>query len=182
VQHPFLDAVRDGTLPATAFAGWLTQDALFVRDLLGFQARLLARAPRGAERVLAGGLVSLVDELDWFDEQARAGGLDLAVAPLPVTTAYADLLGRLDAARYPVAITALWALERVYLLGWQHAAPGAPAFRDCVQHWTDPGFAAYVTALGDLADAAGAPPDAVAEVLALEAAFWGAAVDGGATG
>jgi len=72
----------------------------------------------------------------------------------------------------PVAVTALWVLEQVYLLAWQHAAPSARPYRPFVEHWTEPGFAAYVEALAGLADAAGAPADAVGEVLVLEAAFW----------
>src|SRR3712207_927117 len=52
-RHPFLDAVRDGTIPVAAFDTWLVQDARFVADLLRFQARLLARAPRPAQAVLA---------------------------------------------------------------------------------------------------------------------------------
>ncbi len=71
-RHPFLDAVRDGTIADDAFNRWLAQDALFVADLLTFQARLLARAPRPAQGVLAGGCVALVDELDWFEVQAAA--------------------------------------------------------------------------------------------------------------
>ncbi|MDK3255060.1 hypothetical protein [Blastococcus capsensis] len=50
--HPFLHAVRDGTVPEPAFDTWLVQDARFVADLLRFQARLLARAPRPAQAVL----------------------------------------------------------------------------------------------------------------------------------
>lgn len=175
-EHPFLAAVRDGTLPTAAFETWLAQDALFVAALLAFQARLVARAPRAAQGVLAGGVVALCEELDWFDAQAAERGLDLAVAPLPATVAYTRLLHRLDAAPYPVAVTALEVLERVYLLGWAHAAPAAEPFRACVEHWTAPGFAAYVDALGQLARAAGAPDDAVAEVLAHETAFWQAAL------
>ncbi len=177
VAHPFLDAVRDGTVAGPAFDTWLAQDALFVADLLAFQARLVARAPRPAQGVLAGGVVALSDELDWFAGLAAGRGLDLDVAPLPATRAYAALLRQLDAAAYPVAVTALWALERVYLLAWQHAAPAAERYREYVAHWTAPGFAAYVDALGGCADAAGAVPDAVPEVLAAETAFWDAALD-----
>lgn len=39
------------------------QDYRFVSDLLVFQARLLARAPRSTHTVLAGGAMALVDEL-----------------------------------------------------------------------------------------------------------------------
>jgi len=52
-RHPFLDAVRDGTLYWQAFATWLVQDYLFVRDILSSQARLLTRAPRADQAVLA---------------------------------------------------------------------------------------------------------------------------------
>ncbi len=52
----------------------------------------------------------------------------------------------------------------------------AGTWRLLTQFWTAPGFAGYVDTLGALADAAGAPADAVPEVLALERAFWDAAL------
>ena len=178
-RHPFLDAVRTGTVTAAAFDTWLAQDALFVADLLAFQARLLARAPRSDHRVLVGGLVALVEELEWFGEQASSRGLRLAVLPLPATRAYADLLLRLDRVPYPVAITALWVIERVYLLAWRHASPAAPGYAPYVERWTSPEFASYVEELGRLAVDAGAPDDAVEEVLAVETAFWTEALTSG---
>lgn len=172
-RHPFLTAVRDGTLPDGAFDTWLVQDSLFVADLLTFQARLLARAPRPAQAVLAAGAVSLVAELDWFADQAAARGLDLGTAPLPATSSYAALLRRLDAADVGTALTALWTIERTYLDAWSAARPGAPAYREFVDHWTVPGFAGYVAALRVAADASGPPDGAVfAEVVAAEIAFW----------
>ena len=86
-RHPFLDAVREGTITDSAFDRWLGQDALFVGDLLTFQARLLARAPRPAQAVLAGGCVALVAELDWFEVQAARRGIDLGQPALPATLA-----------------------------------------------------------------------------------------------
>src|SRR3954468_3261610 len=176
-RHRFLDAVRDGTIPVAAFDTWLVQDARFVADLLRFQARLLARAPRPAQAVLAAGLVSLVDELAWFEEQATARGLDLAAPPRPATARYAQLLGRLDDADVPTALLALWTIERTYLDAWSQAAPGAPAYRQFVEHWTAPGFAGYVAGLAAGAAAVGAgdrPGDdgVFAEVVAAETAFW----------
>lgn len=151
-RHEFLDAVRDGTLPTAAFDRWLTQDYRFVALLLRFQARLLARSPRPAQAVLAGGLVALVDELSWFEAKAAERGLELDAPELPATTAYALLLERLDEVDFPVAMTGLWALERVYLDAWSHAAPGAPAYREFVEHWTTPQFAGYVAGLEQAAD------------------------------
>ena len=178
-HHPFLAAVRDGTIPEAAFEAWLVQDYRFVSDLLVFQGRLLARAPRPAQAVLAGGALALVDELAWFEEQAAARHLDLGTPPMLATAAYAVLLGRLDDADVAVALTALWALERVYLDAWSFAAPGAPAYREFVAHWTMPQFAAYVDALERAADDAvgtalrGYDLDAVfAEVVDAESRFW----------
>lgn len=183
-DHPFLTGVRDGTVPPEAFDTWLVQDAHFVADLLWFQARLLARAPGPARAVLAGGAVALVEELAWFDEQAIARGLALGAARAPATEKYAVLLHRLDAADPGVALTALWTIEKVYLDAWSAAAPGAPQYREFVEHWTAPEFGGYVAELARAADAAlrsapaGAAASVVAEVLAAESAFWDMAVQG----
>lgn len=181
VRHPFLTGVRDGTLPVAAFDTWLAQDNRFVEDLLVFQRGLADRAPASARPVLTGGVQALEQELAWFRELAEQRGLDLAADPLPTTLAYAELLQRLGTAPYPVAVTALWALERVYLEAWSWAAPGAPAFGALVEHWTTPGFTAYVGMLADLVVQA-APGDDVDAVLVAvldqERAFWDMAVDG----
>jgi thiaminase len=176
--HAFLAGVRDGSVPVAAFDTWLVQDALFVADLLRFQARLLARAPRPAQAVLATGAGSLVAELDWFEQQAAARGLDLAAAPLPATRAYAALLERLDGAEVGTALMALWTIERTYLDAWSGALPGAPAYRDFVAHWTVPGFAGYVADLEAAADllAGSGADDVFLEVVAAETAFWEMAV------
>ena len=177
-RHPFLDAVREGTITDAAFDRWLVQDALFVGDLLTFQARLLARAPRPAQAVLAGGCVALVSELDWFEDQAAGRGLELNAPALPATLAYRELLQRLDAAPYESAVTALWVIERVYLLAWTSAAADSSPFGEFVDHWTAPAFADYVNALGELAD-----PDThdelVGDVLSHEVAFWDMALSVG---
>jgi thiaminase len=43
-RHPFLDGVREGTLPEGVFERWLVQDYLFVLAGLAFQSRLVPRA------------------------------------------------------------------------------------------------------------------------------------------
>jgi thiaminase len=172
-RHPFLLGVRDGTLPAGAFDTWLVQDHHYVGDLLRFQARLLARAPRAAQFVLAAGSLALVEELAWFEELAASRGLDLGGRRLPATVAYRELLDRLDAAVVPAALTGLWAIERVYLDAWTAAAPGSPEYARYVEHWTAPGFAGYVDGLAAAADALGGRhDDVVLEVLDAEVAFW----------
>ncbi len=181
-QHEFLDAVREGRIPAEAFDTWLVQDAQFVTDLLKFQGRLLARAPRKAQSVLAGGAVAAANELDWFERQASARGLDLAAPPLAATADYAALLQRLDAAPYPVAVAALWVMERVYLKSWTHAASGAGPYQEFVEHWTTPEFVDYVEALEALVEQEPDPTMAAQirtvcdEVLVQERQFWDAAL------
>ena len=181
-RHPFLRQVGQGR--AAFFDVWLAQDALFVADLVVFQSRLVARAPRSAQAVIAGGVVGLVAELDWFDQQADALGVPAEVAaagaaPAVATRSYRAFLRRLDAEPYPRAVVALWVLERVYLEAWRYAGScgSAGPHAAAVAHWTEPAFAAYVTELEDLAAAAadelgGEVRDVVTAVLVHEAAFW----------
>jgi thiaminase/transcriptional activator TenA len=178
-RHPFLTAVGYGTVPEAAFNVWLVQDYRFVTELLRFQARLLGRAPRAAQAVLAGGAVALINELTWFEERAAARHLDLRAEPLPATVAYAELLERLDRADPAVALATLWTVERVYLDAWSYAAPGAPAYQEFVAHWTTAQFTEYVAALAGTADDALVDGGDAAEVdrwfidvVDAESAFW----------
>jgi thiaminase len=183
-RHPFLRAVGEGT--ATTFGVWLAQDALFVADLVAFQARLVARAPRSAQGLLAQGVVGLLAELDWFDVQGVSLGVSLDVSPMGATRDYGALLSRLDGEGYPQAVVALWVLERVYLEAWRYAATcgAAGPYAAAVAHWTDPTFVEYVTGLEKLADAASAQEadeaveDVVRMVLTQEVAFWDMAGQG----
>jgi formylaminopyrimidine deformylase / aminopyrimidine aminohydrolase len=180
-RHPFLDAVRRGALPAGAFEAWLTQDYLFAADLLVFQSRLLARAPRSDQAVLVGGLVAVEAELGWFEGRAGERGLRLEATRHPTTGEYRDFLLELENEPYAAGITALWALERAYLEAWRSAAPGHPDYREFVEHWTTPEFARYVAALEEAAGFALESGDwgeqeraeaAFLEVARLEKDFW----------
>ncbi len=180
-RHPFLEAVGDGTFPVGAFEAWLVQDYLFVSDLLVFQARLLARTPRSAQAVVAGGLVAIEAEICWFEEKAAERGLNLETPRHPTTAAYEDLMKGLDHEPYPVSVTALWAIEQAYLDAWRVAAPGHPDYREFVEHWTTEEFADYVAGLREAAAAALEVADeserkqseaAFLDVARLEKDFW----------
>ena len=180
-RHPFLEAVREGSFPAGAFEAWLARDYMFVRDALVFQALLLARTPRSAQAVLAGGLVGIEAELGWFEEQAERLGLALDTPRHPTTAAYRDFLAGLEREPYPIAITALWTIERAYLEAWRGAAPGHPEYRQFVEHWTTLEFADYVAGLEEAADNAlrnsgeqvrERAEAAFLEVTRLERDFW----------
>jgi thiaminase len=185
-SHPFLDGVRDGSLPPAALNRWLAQDYLFVERLLRMQARLLARAPGADRLVLAQGLVGLAEELRWFEELAIERSLGLAAALLPANAAYCAYLDSLDSLAYTVAITALWAVEQAYLDAWLGARPGAAPYRALVEHWNTPGFVGYVAGLTDAADRALAAErahevaarDAFRAIAEHERAFWGMALAG----
>ena len=170
-HHPFLEGVRDGSLPEAAFRTWLVQDYLFVSDLLRFQSRLLSVAPRAGQRLLVGGLVALEAELGWFESQGVRLDLRFDLERHSVTEAYRRrLLSYAD--DWARGITALWTGERTYLESWSGVAPGAPAYREFVEHWTHPDFSAYVGELERQVDAAGPDEEAFSEVCSLERQFW----------
>ena len=176
-HHAFLDEVRDGTLAPAAFARWLAQDYHFGVALTRTEARILACAPREDLELLAGGVQVMVAELDWFERKASEREVDLNVSLHRTARAYIDYLHGLTYEPYSVQLTALWALERAYLEGWRTALPGAPAFREFVEHWTNDAYAAYVDALEAganrvLAMDANAEREAFRWVARYEQAFW----------
>ena len=176
-HHPFLDGVRDGTLPPEEFACWLVQDYQFGAALTRVEARYLAAAPREDLGLLAAGVQAMVAELDWFEQKAAERELHLG-APLHATArAYIGYLYALCDQPYSVQLTALWALERAYLDAWRGARPGAEAFREFVVRWTNDAFASYVAALEAatsrvLGHNADAEREAFRQVARYERAFW----------
>ncbi|SRR5579883_1301741 len=186
-HHPFLDAVRDGTLAPQIFATWLVQDYLFVRDELMAQALLLARAPRSAQHLLVQGLVGLESELSWFEEHAQRRQLALEVERHPVTAAYHDFWQSLSHKPYPVAITATWAAEQAYLDAWTSLGTGvSSSYREYIEHWANADFEHFVSELGQMSDIALATgdhdqevEDAFLSVAHLEHDFWQMAWSGG---
>jgi thiaminase/transcriptional activator TenA len=183
-HHPFLDGVRDGTLPAEAFGRWLAQDYHFGAALTRAEGRYLAGAPREDLALLAAGIQAMVAELEWFEQKAAEREIELGAPLHPTARAYVDYLFALCDRPYSVQLTALWALERAYLDAWRGARPGAGAYREFVEHWTNEDFAAYVAALeAATSRALGQDPDAEREafrqVARLERAFWAMAFEGG---
>ena len=73
--HPFLAGVRDGSLPEHSFDRWLAQDYLFARALVRAQSRIAGAAPFAEVGLLAGGVVTAVGELGWFEEMAARRAL-----------------------------------------------------------------------------------------------------------
>ncbi len=183
-HHAFLDEVRDGTLAPAAFARWLCQDYHFGLALTRAEARAFAVAPREDLELLVAGIQAMVAEIERFERKASERAIVLDVPLHPTARAYIDYLQALADEPYSVQLTALWALELAYLEGWRTALPGAPAFREFVEHWTNDGFAAYVTALERatnrvLAQGGDAERQAFRRVAKYERAFWEMAFAGG---
>ncbi|MGE5697413.1 MAG: hypothetical protein ACM4D3_19920 [Candidatus Sericytochromatia bacterium] len=72
--HPFLAGVRDGSLPEDCFDRWLAQDYLFAQALVRAQSRIAATAPLADVGLLAGGVVTAVGEMGWFEQMAARRG------------------------------------------------------------------------------------------------------------
>lgn len=185
-HHQFLDTVRDGSLAPNLFATWLVQDYLFVLDELTCQARLLARAPRSRQNILVRGLATIGSEAGWFETHARQRGLSLDIPGSPTTAAYHDFLRSLEQEPYPVAITAIWAIERAYLEAWRGAVPCRPRYQEYAEHWANAEFERFVADLEQAATVAlessqvdKADEVAFLKVARLEHDFWQMAWSGG---
>ena len=94
VEHPFTDALGDGSLPPAAFRSYLTQDYLFLIEFARAYALAIYKAPTLADmRESAGGLAAILDvEMDLHVRLCARWGLsaaDLERAPAePATLAY----------------------------------------------------------------------------------------------
>lgn len=186
-HHPFLDKVKDGTLPFEVFTTWLGQDYHFASTLLDSQCLILMCSPRADQNLLIGGLFALDSELSWFEANADIYGIDLTQAVLPACRTYKDFLMALQYKPYVVQVTCIWALEKAYYDGWGTALPGAPQYREFVERWTTDAFKDYVDSLENAVDtalaAASKEDRALAEVYFLwiaryEKDFWDMALSG----
>lgn len=185
-HHRFLDAVQNGSLAPDTFATWLVQDYHFVFFEISCLARLLARAPRYAQNILVRALAALEAEAGWFEVHAQQRGLSLDVPLAPATTAYRDFFLSLDQESFPVALCALWAVERAYLEAWMGMAPGHERYRAYVEHWANAEFEQFVADLEQVVtralaerNVAEAAEQAFLKVAHLEHDFWDMAWSGG---
>ena len=118
-RSPFLDAIAGGTLPQEAFRRWLSQDYLFAKGLTGYQAIVLAKAPRECHKPLISGLAALDSEMDWFEAHAERLQVKLDIAPHPTCRLYIDFLMRAAYTQpYPVLLAILFGVEVSYLAAW----------------------------------------------------------------
>jgi thiaminase/transcriptional activator TenA len=177
---PFLDALAAGSLTADAFRRWLAQDYLFAKDLMAFQAILLAKASRDCHKPLIEGLAALDKEMEWFESHAARLQMDLDIPPHPTCRRYTDFLMRCAYTQpYPALLAILFGVEASYLAAWSALAPVGP-YAEFTERWSSADFATYVAALGGLGERH--PHEAAQEhfneVLAHEREFWKMSLEG----
>ena len=98
LEHPFVTGLTDGTLPADAFAFYVVQDALYLRDYAKTLAVVAAKAPdtAGTEMFARHAAEIITVERTLHDSLMADLGIDAAAAeaaePAPTTLAYTSYL------------------------------------------------------------------------------------------
>ncbi len=182
LNHPFVLATANNTLPAGAFDRWLLADHEFVVQFRRFLAGLLTLAPdEPARDVLAGGITALTPELTLFREQLRERGLSPdRYQPDLTCVGYTSYLLASLCDGYEVALAVLYGVEKAYLDAWtavQERATDSP-YRKFVDNWSAPDFVSYVDSLGRLLGGGAPTPaqqSAFGRVVRFELSFWDAA-------
>ncbi len=149
LSHPFLEQTRSGELADEQFNHWLRQDYEFVRDALPFVSALKPKADEDHLRPLSEAEVALHEELDLFEERARALGVNVEDVPRNLTTqSYIQhLMAVAYREEYPVALTVYWTVERAYHESWKQVRPGIPEdhkWYPFVDNWAGDEFAQFV--------------------------------------
>jgi len=148
----FVRGVADGTLPREVFAGYIAQDAHFLRSFARAYALCLAASPDEPTLLAFADLITGVrQELGLHAAYAAHG-----TPPTPATLAYTDfLLATAATAGLGVTCAAMTPCMRLYAhLGQVVAAARAPAgpYAGWVQTYADPAFAALAARLEGLLD------------------------------
>ncbi|MFQ6115086.1 MAG: hypothetical protein ACE5NG_13565 [bacterium] len=192
LTHPFLKNTADGSIPDETFKTWLKQDYIFVRDAIPFIGVLVARAPIELRPNLSQILPALNNELDLFQNNAEAHGVDLEVVePSPTCHAYLQFLMATAYGRpFEDGFTVLYAAEKAYLDSWMVVKKGlkiTSPWQAFIDNWTSEAFQQYVdwlaSTLDDLArDKSSRELERMSEIFRLTARyeylFWEMAAKG----
>lgn len=184
VDHPFVRAAADGTLPRAAFDRWLVEDHYFVVGFRRFLGRMLELAPdEEARDLLAGGITALTPELELFRREAEERGLDLDAEPCPTNLGYTAYCQAAPAEGFAAGLTVLYGAEAAYYDAWasvrERAGEGSP-YRPFIDNWSSEAFRGYVDDLAALLDrvTAGVPDETChrgfTRVIRFELRFWDA--------
>lgn len=129
VEHPFTDALFDGSLPDAAMRTYLVQDHQFADDFLALLGSALAKADRRASRLrLAGGIATVTEEVSTYFRRSF-DALDVPAADREdprldeAALAFRELMTDTNArGDYPDVLSVLLVAEWTYL-AWAQRAP-----------------------------------------------------------
>ncbi|CAE5967565.1 unnamed protein product [Arabidopsis arenosa] len=192
-RHAFVVSIRDGSVDLSSFKTWLGQDYLFVRGFVPFVASVLIRACKDSGEssdmeVVLGGLASLNDEIEWFKREGSKWDVDFStVVPQNANQDYRRFLEALmsNEVKYPVIMTAFWAIEAVYQESFAHCLEDGNKtpveLTGACHRWGNDGFKQYCSSVKNIAErclenASGEvlaeAEDVLVRVLEHEVAFW----------
>jgi formylaminopyrimidine deformylase / aminopyrimidine aminohydrolase len=161
-DHAWVKALADGTLPETALVNWAGQCRLFC--LMERTALLTLRS-----RIQPGALDDLLERLvqDTVREPRELAELltDLG-APIPeqpwrTCLGYGSYVQAMAHHDFLAGLTAVFAVERIYLETWSELLPSCPPdspYRHWVENWTCEPFTRVVDGLGESLDRVAGPP------------------------
>lgn len=165
VEHPFTDALFDGSVPDERMRSYLVQDYQFVDDFLALLGAAVARADRYESRLALAGSIAVVtsEENTYFQRSFDSLGVaesDRVHPELhPATVAFRDLMrDTRDSGSYAEILAVLTVAEWTYL-GWAERAPSKPAdfvHAEWIELHGNPDFEAWVRWLRAELDRVGA--------------------------
>lgn len=185
--HPFLQQCQAGTIQLSQFNTWLVQDYLFAVECARMLARLVGVAPSDHLDILLSGLVSIKDELQWFQRNAATRNLDLNTQPQPTCREYCHLMASAGQQPYAVQALSIWAIEAAYNQAWRKHSPMPEPYTEFGDRWGNSNFSAYVEELARQANEAIAVADKTQhqaaeafflDIARLEQDFWQMAYQG----
>ena len=157
LAHPFVRGLADGTLPRSAFAEYVAQDAYFLESFVRAYALALAHSPDRAGVDAFGDLLAGARaEIGRHASYARSWGIDLSIVePAPATVAYTDfLLATAALSGVGQTCAAMTPCMRLYAhlgqsLSREHTSD---AYADWIAAYADPAFEALAATLERLCD------------------------------
>jgi thiaminase (transcriptional activator TenA) len=165
LSHPFVTGLTDGTLPADAFAYFVVQDALYLRDYAKTLAVVAAKAPdvAGTEMFARHAAEIISEERVLHDTLMAELGLDAAGAdaaePGPTTLAYTSyLLATALSGSYAegvgVVLPCYWIYHEVGKELVRRGSPN-PQYQKWIDTYADEQYGAVVQSVIGIADALG---------------------------
>jgi formylaminopyrimidine deformylase / aminopyrimidine aminohydrolase len=148
LEHPFLKATADGSIPPEVFGNWLCQDYLFVRGAIPFIAVLVSRAPASLVPGLSAAIPALDSELSLFREMAAERHVQLDETMTPTCHAYLQfLIATAHSASFEEGFTLLYGAEKAYFDCWsavRRSLSSASPWEAFIDRWSNRAFAEWV--------------------------------------